>query len=74
MQYKWPKCAWENREKSARQTHLDRTHGTQQIKHQFVINAPYTKYEASNDYVFISSNRQKFKQGSTDESEIYDHH
>ena len=29
MQDKWPKCAWENREKSARQTHPDRTHGSQ---------------------------------------------
>ena len=62
MQDKWPKHTRENQEKFARQTHLDHTRGTQQIKHQLVINAPYTEYEASDGYVFISSNRQKFKQ------------
>ena len=60
MQDKWPKHARENRGKPARQTHIDHT---QQIKHQLVINAPYTEYEASDRYVFISSNRRKFKQG-----------
>ena len=54
---KWPKRARENRGKSARQTHLDRTRGTQQIKHQLVINMLYTEYEASDGYVFILSNR-----------------
>ena len=62
MRDKWPKCAWENREKSARRVHLDRTCGTQLVKHQLVINAPYTEYEASNKCVFISSNRRKFEQ------------
>ena len=33
MQDKWPKCAWENQEKSSCQTHLDHTHGSQRIKH-----------------------------------------
>ena len=61
MRDKWPKRAQKNRGKSAHQTHLDCTHGTQQIKHQLVINAPYTKYKASDRYVFISSNRRKFK-------------
>ena len=33
MQDKWPKCARENQEKSARRTHLDHTRGSQRIKH-----------------------------------------
>ena len=61
--HKWPKHAQENRGKSARQTYLDRTCGTQQIKHQLIINILYTEHEALDGYVFISSNRQKFKQG-----------
>ena len=62
-QNKWPKRVRENRGKSARQKHLDRTCGTQQIKHQLVINTLYTEHEVLYGYVFISSNRQKFKQG-----------
>ena len=42
--------------------HPDRTHGTQLVKHQLVINASYMEYEALDGYVFILSNRQKFKQ------------
>ena len=34
MQNKWPKHAQENRETSARQTHPDRTCGTQLLEHQ----------------------------------------
>ena len=61
----------------AHQTHLDHTQGTQQIKHQLIINVLYMEYKASDDYVFISSNRQKFKQGGNyelEELEIYDRH
>lgn len=54
---KWPKRVRENRKKIPRQTHPNRTHGTQRLKHQLVINAPYTEYEVSGRYVFISSNR-----------------
>ena len=43
---KWPKRAQENQEKSTRQTHLNRTRGTQKVKHQLVINASYMVYEA----------------------------
>ena len=57
MRDKWPKHARENRNKFARQTHPNRTHGTQRLKHHLVINAPYTEYEVSDGYVFISSNR-----------------
>ena len=63
MQNKRPKRVRENQEKSARRTHLDHIHGTQLVKYQLVINAQYTKYEASDEYVLILSNRQKFKQG-----------
>ena len=39
------------------------------------INAQYTKYEASDEFVLISSNRQQFKQGGVaDELEIYGSH
>ena len=58
---KWPKRARENREKSTRQTHLDRTRGTQQIKHQLDINVSYMKYEGSNSYVFISSKQTRIQ-------------
>ena len=53
------------KKKYARRTHPDHTRGTQQLIHQLVINAPYTEYEASNGYVFISSNKRKFKQGGS---------
>ena len=57
MLNKWPKHARENRETSARRTHHDRTCGIQLLKNQLVINAQYTEYEASDEYVLISSNR-----------------
>ena len=66
MQDKWPKWARENKKKkTACRTHPDHTRGTQQLIHQLVINEPYTEYEASNGYVFISSNKQEFKQGGS---------
>ena len=51
--------------KSARRMHPDHTHGTQRLIHQLVINVPYTEYKAPNGYVFISSNKRKFKQGGS---------
>ena len=74
MQDKWPKCVRENQEKSTHRTHPNCTHGTQRIKHQLVINAPYTEYEASDRYVFISFNRRNSNKGAIDELEIYDRH
>ena len=57
MRNKWPKHARENQETSARQTHPNHTRGTQLLRHQVVINAQYTTYEASDRFVLISSNR-----------------
>ena len=53
----------ENQETSAHRTHPDHTHGTQLLKHQIVINAQYMEYEASDEFVLISSNRRQFEQG-----------
>ena len=61
MQDKWPKCVRENQEKSTHRTHPNCTHGTQRIKHQLVIKAPYTEYEASDDYVFILSRQTRIQ-------------
>ena len=63
MRNKWPKNAGENRETSACRMHPDRTRGAQLVKHQHVINAQYTEYEASDEYVLISSNKRRFEQG-----------
>lgn len=63
MRNKWPKHTRENRETSARQMHPDRTCGTQLVKHQLIINAQYMEYEASDNFVLISSNRREFEQG-----------
>ena len=63
MRNKWPKHARENRETFTCQTHPDHTRGTQLLKHHIVINAWYMKYEASDEFVLISSNRQQFQQG-----------
>ena len=65
MRNKWPKHVGENRETPTRRTHLDCTHGTQLLKNQLVINAQYTKYEVSDEYVLISSNRRRFEQGGS---------
>ena len=65
MRNKWPKHVGENRETPTRQTHPDCTHGTQLLKNQLVINAQYTEYEVSNEYVLISSNRRRFEQGGS---------
>ena len=56
MRDKWPKRAQKNRGKSAHQTHLDHTCGTQYIKYQLIINVSYMEYKASNGYVFILCN------------------
>ena len=57
MRNKWPKHVGENRETPTRRMHPDRTHGTQLLKNKLVINAQYTEYEVSDEYVLISSNR-----------------
>ena len=68
------KCVQENQGKSARQMHLDCTRGTQQIKYKLVINAPYTEYEASDDYIFIRLTNENSNKGAINESKNYDCH
>ena len=62
MQNKLPKLTQENRDMFARQTHPSRTRGAQPPRHQILINAQHTKYEASDEFVLISSFRRDNKQ------------
>jgi len=58
MQNKLPKLTQENRDRFARQAHPSHTQGTQELRHQVVINAQYTEYEASDELGLISSKRR----------------
>ena len=46
-----------NQDRFAHQAHPSRTHGTQPPRHQIVINAQHTEYEASDESILISSKR-----------------
>ena len=74
MRDKWPKRAWENREKSAHQTYLNRTRGTQQIKHQLVINGRTRNTKCQTTMFSSSLIDENSNKGAIDELEIFDHH
>ena len=74
MKNKWPKHVRENRDMFARRAHPSCTRGAQPLRHRVVINAQYTEYEASGEFVLISSKRRENEQGLVDEPEIYGRH
>ena len=71
---KCPKHAQENREKSARQTYLDRTRGTQQIQHQLIINGRTRNTKCQTTMFSSSLIDENSNKGAIDESEIFDRH
>ena len=57
MQNRGPKLTLENQDMFACRAHPSCTRGAQLLRHQVIINAQYTEYEASDEFVLISSKR-----------------